>query len=122
MLHFPCEGCYVPLKTLVVGALCQLCSAESDVAMLAMHLNLAPALLRAASSDVSTVYLKVNDGICNGAAVYDARVTNAAMMLRLSSKSYLPLQQARIHGKQYPTCGRCYLPAPYTQVRFRLSQ
>lgn len=59
MLHFPCEGCYVSIKTLAVGTLCQLCSSEPDVAVLAMHLNLAPALLRAASSRVSTVYLKV---------------------------------------------------------------
>lgn len=47
------------LKTLAVGTLSQICSDQPDVAVLVMHLSLAPALLRTVSSDVSTVYLKV---------------------------------------------------------------
>lgn len=49
----------MPLKTLAVGTLCKLCRIEPDVATLAMHLTLAPALLQLVYSDTSTVYLKV---------------------------------------------------------------
>lgn len=59
ILHFDCTTCYVPLKTLAVGTLCKLCAVEPDVATLAMHLSLAPALLQLVYSDASTVYLKV---------------------------------------------------------------
>lgn len=54
----------MPLKTLAVGTVCQLCRVEPDVAALAMHLSLASALLQAVYSGSSTVYLKV----CNPAA------------------------------------------------------
>lgn len=40
--------------------MCKLCRTEPDVATLAMHLNLAPALLQAIYDDTSTVYLKVS--------------------------------------------------------------
>lgn len=59
MLNFDCTTCYVPLKTLAVGTLCKLCGVEPDVATLAMHLSLAPALLQLVYSNTSTVYLKV---------------------------------------------------------------
>lgn len=59
ILNFDCTTCYVPLKTLAVGTLCKLCGVEPDVATLAMHLSLAPALLQLVYSDTSTVYLKV---------------------------------------------------------------
>ncbi|CAM9278761.1 unnamed protein product [Discosporangium mesarthrocarpum] len=58
VLSFPGEDCYVSLKTLAAGALSQLCS-NPDIANLAMHLSLAPALLDTISSVRSTVYLKI---------------------------------------------------------------
>lgn len=60
VLNFPSSSCYVSLKALTVGAMCKLCRTEPDVATLAMHLNLAPALLQAIYDDTSTVYLKVS--------------------------------------------------------------
>lgn len=60
ILNFPCSSCYVSLKALAVGTLCKLCRTEPDVATLAMHLSLAPALLQAVYDDTSTVYLKVS--------------------------------------------------------------
>ncbi|CAB1121297.1 unnamed protein product [Ectocarpus sp. CCAP 1310/34] len=59
ILNFPSSACYVPLKSLAVGTLCKLCHTEPDVAMLAMHLSIASALLRAVYDCTSTVYLKV---------------------------------------------------------------
>eukprot|EP00752_Nemacystus_decipiens_P001778 g1718.t2 len=59
ILNFPCSSCYVSLKALAVGTLCKMCRTDPDVATLAMHLSLAPALLQAVYDDTSTVYLKV---------------------------------------------------------------
>ncbi len=60
VLNFPCGVCYVPLKVLAVGTLCTLSRVEPDVATLAMHLSLAPALLQAVHDVNSSVYLKVS--------------------------------------------------------------
>lgn len=76
------------LKTLAAGALCQLCTAEPDVGALAMHLNLAPALLRAASSDVSTVYLK---------AQFDLGLAEYFNILQIGSRA-LPLSVSFFFG------------------------
>ncbi|CBJ27259.1 flagellar associated protein [Ectocarpus siliculosus] len=50
ILNFPSSACYVPLKSLAVGTLCNMCHTEPDVATLAMHLSLASALLQACGS------------------------------------------------------------------------
>ncbi|CAM9231256.1 unnamed protein product, partial [Hapterophycus canaliculatus] len=59
VLNFPCSACYVPLKTLAVGTLCKLCRIEPDVATLAMHLSMAPALLQAACGSFFAASLSV---------------------------------------------------------------